>query len=317
MSDALPPLNGLSLDRLRNFLAFADKGSISKAAPDNLARQALISRQIGELEQYFSTELTLRRGKTLALSEAGENLANLVRSQFQDLEEFQKKLRGQRRTFSIGAGASVLEWLVVPCVSKIRNLLGESALRLSSQRSRELVESIRDGQLDFAIVRDDAISEELRLKSSLPLRKRVAFSLCASRKLLGRKPVTALSDPSEWQSLPFAANSGGGQLDATFRAAMTAAVGEFHPVVECDSMLQVRELIVQGVCAGLLPSFGTHGLDEHDVVMREFAPMKDFGRSLVLHWNDRQMRRRGVEESTLKELAKGLSGSASSAPGGR
>lgn len=306
MNDALPPLNGLSLDRLRNFLAFADKGSIAKAAPDNLPRQALISRQIGELEQYFSTELAIRKGKTLALSEAGENLANLVRSQFQDLEEFQKKLRGQRRTFSIGAGASVLEWLVVPCVSKIRGILGNSALRLSSQRSRELVESIRDGQLDFAIVRDDAISEELRLKSSLPLRKRVAFSLCASRKLLGTKPTSALSDPAAWHFLPFAANGGGGQLDATFRAAMTAAVGEFHPVVECDSLLQVRELIVQGVCAGLLPSFGTHGLDEHHVVTREFAPMKDFGRSLVLHWNDRQMRRRGVEESSIKEMAKEL-----------
>ncbi len=317
MSDALPHLNGLSLDRLRNFLAFADKGSIAKAAPDNLARQALISRQIGELEQYFSAELTVRRGKTLALSEAGENLANLVRLQFQDLEEFQKKLSGQRRTFSVGAGASVLEWLVVPCVSKIRGLLGDSALRLSSQRSRELVESIRDGQLDFAIVRDDAISEELRLKSSLLLRKRVAFSLCASRKLLGRKLISALSDPTEWQSLPFAANGGGGQLDATFRAAMTTAVGEFHPVVECDSMLQVRELVVQGVCAGLLPSFGIHGLDEHDVIMHEFAPMKNFGRSLVLHWNERQMRRRGVEVSILKELAKGLSGSASCAPGGR
>jgi DNA-binding transcriptional LysR family regulator len=317
MSDSLPPLNGLSLDRLRNFLAFADKGSIAKASPDSLARQALISRQIGELEQYFSTELTVRRGKTLALSEAGENLANLVRSQFQDLEEFQKKLRGQRRTFSIGAGASVLEWLVVPCASKIRGILGNSALRLSSQRSRELVESIRDGQLDFAIVRDDAISEELRLKSSLPLRKRVAFSLCASGKLLGTKPISALSDPAEWRSLPFAANGGGGQLDATFRAAMTAAVGEFHPVVECDSLLQVRELIAQGVCAGLLPSFGTHGLDDYDVVMSEFAPMKDFGRSLVLHWNDRQMRRRGVAESVIKEIAKGLSDGDSNAAGGR
>ena len=89
---------------------------------------------------------------------------------------------------------------------------------------------------------------------------------------------------------------------------MIAAVGDFHPVVECDSMLQVRELIVQGNCAGLLLSFGTHGLGEHDVVMHEFAPMKDFGRSLVLHWNDRQMHRRGVEESTIKEIARGLTG---------
>lgn len=109
------------------------------------------------------------------------------------------------------------------------------------------------------------------------------FPLCASRKLFGSKPISALSAPAEWRSLPFAANDGGGQLDATFRAAMNDAMGEFHPVVECDSLLQVRELIVQGVCAGLLPSFGTHGLDNHHVVIHEFTPMHDFGRSLVLH----------------------------------
>ncbi len=306
MSESLPALNGLSLDRLRNFLAFAEAGSISGSAPGNLARQALISRQIGELEDYFATELTVRRGKSLALSKAGEDLANLVRVQFSDLSDFHKKMAEQRRMFSIGAGASLLEWIVVPSVAEIRSALGDSALRLSSQRSRELVASIRDGQLDFAVVRDDAISDELRLKSSLPLRKRVEFSLCASRKLLGRKSLLSLEDPAVLKSLPFAANGGGGQLDARFRAAMNAVVGEFHPVVECDSMLQVRELIVQGVCVGLLPSIGTQGLAEQDVVMREFAPMKDFGRSLVLHWNDRQMRRRGIEESVIKRVAKAL-----------
>ncbi len=306
MNDSLPALNGLSLDRLRNFLVFAEAGSIAKAAQGNLPRQALISRQIGELEQYFATELTVRRGKTLALSEAGERLRVLARAQFDDLSEFQKVQLGQRRNFAIGAGSSILEWLVVPCVAGIRSVLGDASLRLSSERSSELVASVRDGQLDFAIVREDAISEELRLKSSLSLRMRVAFTLCASRKLLGSKPKSTLADPAAWRSLPFAANGGGGQLDATFRAAMSAAVGEFHPVVECDSMLQVRALIVQGVCAGLLPSFGTQGLSEQDIVTSEFAPMKDYGRSLVLHWNDRQMRRRGIEESVIKRIAKAL-----------
>jgi DNA-binding transcriptional LysR family regulator len=245
---------------------------IARAAPDSLARQALISIQIRELEQYFSTELTVRRGKTLALSEAGENLANLVRSQFQDLEQFQKKLRGQRRNFSIGAGASVLEWLVVPCVSKIRSLLGESALRISSQRSRELAESIRDGQLDFAIVRDDAISEELRLKSSLPLRKRVEFSLCASRKFLRNKPISALSNPTEWRSLPFAANGGVGQLDATFRAAMrrTPFLGhELHGKPKpLQPVLQPRgHFAVLPAVADECEVFVGRGLGGHEVAM--------------------------------------------------
>lgn len=41
--------------------------------------------------------------------------------------------------------------------------------------------------------------------------------------------------------------------------------------------------------------------------MREFAPMKDYGRALALHWNERQMRRQGVEESVIKGIAQVMS----------
>jgi hypothetical protein len=102
--------NGLSLDRLRNFLEVAEVGSIAKAAPNDVSRQSLISRQIRELEEFFGVELTVRRGKTLAISPAGERLSVLIREQFRDLLDFQREQRGEGKTFSFGAGASLLEW---------------------------------------------------------------------------------------------------------------------------------------------------------------------------------------------------------------
>ena len=297
--------SGLSLDRLRRFLEFADAGSISKAAPDDVNLQSQISRQIAELEEYFETELTVRRGKTLALSPAGRRLSHLIREQFQDLCDFQLEQSSQSKTFSIGAGASILEWLVIPAIPGIRRLLGNATLQLSSRRSGELIEDVRDGKLDFAVVRDDAIPKGL---PSVPLVV-VKFILCASRKLLGNKPATALDDPALWKKLPFAANAGGGQLDRTFRQAMVDACGSFQPVIECDSLLQIRELVVQGTCAGLLAHIGTNGLAEKGVVLREFAPLKDYGRALALHWNERQMRRRNVGKDTVKnQLRKVLCG---------
>ena len=297
--------SGLSLDRLRRFLEFADAGSISKAAPDDPNRQSQISRQIAELEEYFKTELTVRRGKTLALSPAGRRLSDLIREQFQDLYDFQLEQRSQSKTFSIGAGASILGWLVIPTIADIRQLLGNVTLQLSSRRSGELIEDVRDGKLDFAVVREDAIPKGL---PSEPLVV-VKFVLCASRKLLGNKPASSLDDPSLWKKLPFAANAGGGQLDRTFRQAMVDACGSFQPVIECDSLLQIRELVVQGTCAGLLAHIGTNGLAEKGVVLREFAPLKNYGRALALHWNKRQIRRRGEEEDTVKnKLRKVLSG---------
>jgi DNA-binding transcriptional LysR family regulator len=301
MFDSLFSRGGLSLDRLRSFLEVAEAGAIAKAAKGDLSRQALMSRQIRELEEFFGAELTLRRGKSLGISPAGLRLANLIREHFRDLEDYQNEQQKQAKVFTLGAGASVLEWLVVPSAAKVRRLLNNATLKFSSQRSHELIDNVRDGKLDFAVVREDAIPAGAPRVAIAE----VKFFLCASRRLVGMSK-SRLNEPEFLKSVPFAANVGGGQLDRTFRRAMAEKCGSFRPAYECDSLLQVRELIVRGVCAGLMPSMGVRGLAQEDIMIREFEPMQDYGRALALHWNERQMRRRCVEESVIREVAQGI-----------
>ena len=167
MFDELFSRSGLSLDRLRSFLALASSGSIARAAPGDVTRQSQISRQISELEAFFATELTVRRGKTLALSGAGKRLALLVQQQLQGLDDFRLEQAHVPKSFVIGASASVIDWLVVPAVSGIRKALGNASVKLEMMRSKGLIEAVRDGRLDFAIVREDAISDASR-KPSCP-----------------------------------------------------------------------------------------------------------------------------------------------------
>lgn len=305
MSDPLFSRDGLSLDRLRSFLAVADAGSIAKSAPDSLSRQAQVSRQISELEAFFGTELTERRGKNLALSPAGERLAMLVRQQFEDLRDFHHEQHQQPKTFRIGAGASMLEWLVIPALTEIRRALREASVRLEVMRSRELVEAVRAGSLDFAVVREDALGEEQRIKTSLQLTS-MSFHLCAARHLIRTSTRQGLAEPHDWKDLPWAILTGGGQLDEKLRGILEAECPGFKPAVECTSLLQVRELVIRGAFAGVLPSIGMQKLTEAGVVSRQFEPLKDYGRPLVLHWNERQMRRRGVSEAVINVLAKKL-----------
>jgi hypothetical protein len=42
------------------------------------------------------------------------------------------------------------------------------------------------------------------------------------------------------------------------------------------------------------------------VQVRGFTPLADYGRPLVLHWNERQMRRRGIEPQVMKDLVQGM-----------
>ena len=296
--------SGLSLDRLRSFLAFAQAGSIARAAPGDVNLQSQMSRQISELETFFAAELTVRRGKTLTLSPAGQRLATLIREQLRDLDDFQCEQAQVKKAFTLGAGASILDWLVLPVLGAIRDALDQATLRLETLRSLASVEAVKDGRVDFIIVREDALPKNAKCK---PL-KRLTFHLCLSRRLLKRgKPTSAMDDPKVWQTLPFTAGRDGGQLDLALRQAMLDAGVDFHPVVECNSMLQARQLIERGECAGVLPSVGIHGLEAKGIIVREFAPLKNYGRHLVLHWNERQMRRRGVEEAAIKQIASILS----------
>lgn len=299
MFEKLFEKGGLSLERLRSFMQMAHAGSIAKAAPQDTTRQSLISRQISELEEFFRTELTQRRGKTLSLSPAGERLAALIREQLQDLEDFRREQDGAAKAFTIGAGSSTLEWLVTSKLPQLAAALVNATLRTETHRSRSLVEAVRDGRVDFAILRDDAITQ-----NSLRLMK-LTFHLCVPRQLLKRGTTAAmLQEVKLWRALPFAAGRDGGQMDTAVREGMQKAGVDFKPRFECGSMLQVRQLVQQGSCAAVLPNLAVAGLNEKNVVIIPFAPLVDYGRALALHWNPRQMRRRGVDDRVIEKMAR-------------
>jgi DNA-binding transcriptional LysR family regulator len=305
MFESLFSQNGLSLERMRGFLEMAEAGSIAGAAPGDVVRQSLISRQIRELEEFFSAELTIRKGKTLALAPEGVRLAAIIREQFQTLEDFRSVQVNVPRVFTLCAGASTLEWMVTPFLTDLARVLGGVQLRTEMRRSRPLVEAVREGSVDLGIVRRDAIPDPSR-KNCEPIVE-LSFHLCVPKQLLPRKTTPdRLSDTATWQDLPFAAGRDGGQLDGAIRDAMERLGVSFRPRFECGSMLQVRSLVQQGGCAAILPNVALSGLDPNRVFSIPFRPLAGYGRTLVLHWNPRQMNRRDVSLDTLRDAAQVL-----------
>ena len=123
MFEDLFSMSGLSIDRLKSFVEVAEKGAIARVADGDPSRQSLISRQISELEAFFGTELTRRKGKGLELTEAGHQLARQTRLQFQGLADFKASCTGQPVEFQIAAGNSVIEWLLAPAMADISRIV--------------------------------------------------------------------------------------------------------------------------------------------------------------------------------------------------
>lgn len=228
MFENLLSASGLSLDRLRNFLLVAEAGSIVKAAQGDLSRQALYSRQIRELDQFFGTQLTERRGKSIAITKAGQRLATLIREQLQGLEDFKNEQAQVPKEFVLGAGWSVLEWLLLPNLHDVAGHLGEATLRVESHRTLPLIEAVREGRLDFAIVREDAVPASLPRAS---VAKMVNFLLCVPGELVRKRGPAVLTQPRAWAALPLVVPTTGGQFHDALETAFRANGETLRPAV--------------------------------------------------------------------------------------
>src|SRR5512138_718569 len=150
---------GLSLDRLRAFLAVADAGSIARVAPSDATRQSQLSRQIGELEDYFGQALVERRGRGLVLTAAGEQLAATVREAFTGLREVVARAAAQPVTATLGAGDSMLHGWLIPALPAVAASLVVVALD-----GPDVALRLRDARIDLGVLRATEADGDLRTR---------------------------------------------------------------------------------------------------------------------------------------------------------
>lgn len=95
----------MELYELRQFVAFADCGTLSEAAEILHLSQPALSRNMKKLEEELGVPLFLRRKNRLELGENGAYLLELARSVLADADALAEKVRAfdrKKRTISLG-----------------------------------------------------------------------------------------------------------------------------------------------------------------------------------------------------------------------
>lgn len=295
MFENLFSLGGLSIDRLRSFVDVAERGSIARVADGDPSRQSLISRQIGELEEFFGVELTRRKGKGLEITEAGQELARQVRLQFQSLADFKAACANQPVEYRIATGNSVLEWLIAPQMGRISSAV-PGTFSLLDWRTGDIVRGLLDHTVDFGIIRKSALVHPLRFQSLGNL----------TYRLFVPKPLGGSGDEF---SIPLAISIGGEFLEA-FEKAVAKMKTKPNIVFRCTSFTQAAQLVRSGVAAAILPHIAAPYLKDAAVV-KSPAWIKPITRDLGLAWHQRLLQIRpgaeGLKSELLKALPNGLS----------
>lgn len=155
--------------QLRTFKVVAELGSLSKAADRLRVAQPALSRQIKLLEHELRTELFVRNGRGMILTDIGrmllERTAGLVRQMEQVRDDIQ----------SVGgtpAGRVVMG--MVPTVSTViaarfaRRVLTEApdiSLRLVESYGGHLVDWLHRGEIDLAVIYGPAVDLHLTVET--------------------------------------------------------------------------------------------------------------------------------------------------------
>lgn len=302
MSSPLLARSGFSLDRLASFLAIADAGGLSAAARGDAVRQSQLSRQLKELEEFFGVALIERRRGVFRLTAAGRGLVEIARPALTRLEDFERRCRDGKTEIHLGAGESVLVWLVTPRLKTLLTGNPQLALTLHNLQSEDITARLRDGRLDFGILRRAALPAGL---VHLPLGdvEQAAFVPRAAlgkgrapsaARLLGQAPLALLegSNAVNTALLDWASANGVG-LDVRLR---------------CTSLVQVAAAVMQLGMAAVLPTWAAAAFPPGRVMRLDLPELQSLTVPLHLVWSQRQVAVRPFLGGLAKALAGALAG---------
>jgi len=272
---------GLSLERLKTFSEIVQAEGITAAAKGDPTRQSQFSRQLKELEEYFATELVKRGRGQFALTWAGKALHELVGTHFAALEELRRACAQVPVEVSIGAGESLIQWLLLPRLPELRRALRNTTFVLQNLQTEEILAHLADGRTDFGLLRQDAVGKSLK---SVRLFK-LEFGLFVNRKA---RPARLPPQPERvLGELPLAILEGESRVNRCLKEQARALAVTLNVQLACSSYTQAAEAVRRLGVAAILPVIARSVFDATEVDQIALPFLKGLARPMALAWSGR------------------------------
>ena len=148
-------MKNLTLRQIRIFLSAAKHMSFSRAAEELHISAPAISIQIKEMEDDIGVSLFTRENRKVALTSAGEYFllyARRVSSTLNEANTMMERFRGtQFRYLKIGL-VSTAKYFVPHMLVEFKKDFPNLQIKIEARNRQQLVELLRDGEIDVAIM---------------------------------------------------------------------------------------------------------------------------------------------------------------------
>jgi LysR family hydrogen peroxide-inducible transcriptional activator len=241
----------MNLRDLRYFIALAETRHFGRAAETCFVSQPTLSTQLKKLEEELGVTLFERAPRNILLTPAGEQIlrhAKLALSHVSTMQEIAKHTKDpESASIRLGIFPTLAPYLLPHVVPKLRKRFPNLELLLIEEKTEILIQQLRDGRIDAAILAEPLIEEQfesmhlftepfvLALPENHPLSKQRTLGLgeLEQQHLLLLEDGHCLRD----QALEVCALSGASEKEG-FRA---------------TSLETLRQMVAAGVGITLLP----------------------------------------------------------------
>ena len=145
----------ISSRQLRIFISAAKHLNFTRAAEEVHISPPAVSMQIKEIELQVDAPLFIKEGRKLRLSSSGEFFLNHARHILQTLQECEKviaQLKGNRIEIIRVGLISTAQYFLPQVLKLFRVKHSEYKIILEIRNRQDLVELLRDGEIDIAIM---------------------------------------------------------------------------------------------------------------------------------------------------------------------
>jgi DNA-binding transcriptional LysR family regulator len=243
-------MQGMDISDARTFVVVAEAGSISRAARELHLTQPAVTRRVQRLEQAIGASLIDRRKRPFALTDLGQLAVERCRRMValrDELKSLSQTGLAPARECRIGVAHALTELALQEPVDEMRVAFPTVALRLLTGWSRDLVERVRSGALDAAVV---LLPERESLPTGVEGAALATEPLCVIATRAWKARAWSLKDTAEvgWILNPEGCAARAGLQKAISRAGYSLRVG-----VETYNYDLQMSLVARGRGLGLVP----------------------------------------------------------------
>jgi LysR family nitrogen assimilation transcriptional regulator len=242
----------MDIRQLRYFIAIVETGSFSRAAARLRVAQPALSQHVLAMEAALGVTLLQRNPRGVALTEAGQRLLDRARdieASFQALDEHVRGITSPAGNVRFGMPATINEQLGVPLIEAALETFPKIRIRISEAMSGFVLDWLRDGIVDIALLYNVIDEKGLALQHVLTEEIRLFGrpGMKGSPRGEGLTLGAALRLPL---ILPGPAHG----LRELIETAAQKTGKPLKPAIEIDSYRQIKQLAMRGIGYGMLPA---------------------------------------------------------------